>query len=166
MLKYKYILINMIVNISKQHKTSIERCIFKEKLPEISNYEEIEKMDLNLLITSYSLFEKNNDNSKFSFEALLYGHEEIVDNKYSKFDEFYNLFKKYISDNYDKLLKNNSLKKKLIYFHVKKYVTYLIDDCFSIDDTFVLEINTNVLCNNKLFSLCHKEYIEKKNPRY
>jgi hypothetical protein len=156
----------MNTTITKHHKTNnnIEQCIFKDKLPEITNYKEIQELDLNLLITSYLLFEKNNDNSKFTFDALINGNEEIVDKKYVKFDEFFNLFKKYISDNYEELVKNNSLKKKLIYFHIKKYITYLIDDYYTFDDSsFSLEINSNVLCNNKLFYLCHKNCVEKKN---
>ncbi len=119
-------------------------------IQKIQNYEELLKIDTNLLIQSYSSF----NTSVFVLEASKYRHIHKIE----VFISIKRKIKKYIENNFDNLVKENSLKNALLYFHIKNYVTFLSEY-----STFVpLEINVNVMCNHKSFHIFFLQYMKLK----
>jgi hypothetical protein len=96
----------------------------------ILNYDELLKIDINILIRSYLDISVNFDNFYFFKNGI---KKKIIIKKQSKHIDYYNKKKLliiYIFNNFNKLLFNtNLLKKALIYFHIKVYITFLSNYC-------------------------------------
>ena len=98
----------------------------------ILNYDELLKIDINILIRSYLNISVNFDNFYF-FSNYIIKSTKITIKKQSKHIDYYKkkqLLIMYIFNNFNKLLCNtNLLKKELIYFHIKIYITFLSNYC-------------------------------------
>jgi hypothetical protein len=108
----------------------------------ISNYEEMLKIDLHILMKSYLHINKHQN--RFVIDC-----NHAVLNKELSFKKNSKNIKKYIKLFYNKLLNNNSLKNTLIYFHIKLYVTFLSNYSHN-----AKEINLEIIhCKNKFYIL-------------
>ena len=143
--------------IPSEEKTKKNYCLIKELwdivlsfvgIQKISNFEQLQSIDLHSLMHFYINI---NIHSKRNLIKL---NEKKINkkSKYKSYAKNHELMKNYIRCNYHKLLKDNSLKQILIYFHIKLYVTFLSEY-----HSRPLTINLNIFyCDNEFFMLCEK----------
>ena len=115
----------------------------------ISNYEEMLKIDLHILMKSY--LHINNHSNKF-----LIDYKNAVLSKQISFKKNSKIIKKYIELLYNKLLNNDTLKNTLIYFHIKLYVAFLSDYSHN-----ALEINLEIIYCKNLFYIEYQKKLGK-----
>ena len=125
-------------------------------IQKISNFKQLQSIDLHSLMHFYIHI---NIHSKRNLIKL---NEKKINkkSKYKSYAKNHELMKNYIRCNYYKLLKDNSLKQTLIYFHIKLYVTFLS----KYRPYMPLTINLNIFNSvDTFFMLCEKsKYCDKK----